>query len=198
MKICSKCNIEKDLSEFNVRKRNKDGLKNICKTCANEEHKKWCENNKLHIKIYNKKQYNNNKEYHKEKNKKFRKKNVEYGKNWREENSEKCKEYGKQWIKNNPDKCKEKCRKYRAKKFNVDGNFTEKEFQEKLQLYNYKCCACGVNLRKTNYHRDHIQPISKNGNNHIDNIQPLCEHCNLSKNIHWIDYRDNWLQNYGI
>jgi hypothetical protein len=50
MKICNKCKIEKELTQFNKRKSNKDGLNNFCKKCYNENNvkyvKKWNLNNK--------------------------------------------------------------------------------------------------------------------------------------------------------
>lgn len=36
MKVCSKCNENKDLSEFSLSKVNKDGLRGQCKTCRSE------------------------------------------------------------------------------------------------------------------------------------------------------------------
>ena len=34
-KICSKCNIDKDLGEFHKDKSRKDGLRSACKECRN-------------------------------------------------------------------------------------------------------------------------------------------------------------------
>lgn len=38
-KICSSCNIEKDLSGFRKDKSKKDGVQSFCKVCAREKHK---------------------------------------------------------------------------------------------------------------------------------------------------------------
>ena len=170
-KICSKCKIEKEVNEFSKDRQKNDGLRYYCKKCD----KKYYQENKEHIK--------------------------EYQKVWNEENKEHIKEnpeYYKKWCKDNKDKCKERKRKYRARKINADGNFTEKEFNKTLIFYHYRCCACGIDLTKTDFHRDHIQPLSKGGSDYIKNIQPLCVSCNCSKSADWIDYRDNWLQNYAI
>ena len=40
-KICCRCNIEKNMSEFNNSKRNKDGKSGICKLCNNNRGKKY-------------------------------------------------------------------------------------------------------------------------------------------------------------
>ena len=63
MKICSKCKVEKSDSDFNKRKRSKDGLNSYCKSCNNE-------NLKNH--------YKNNKEYYYDKSKKYFKKLQEW------------------------------------------------------------------------------------------------------------------------
>ena len=57
-KICSKCLVEKDISEFRKEKSRKDGHKSICKSCCrkdglihynnnkeryNRNNKKWCD-----------------------------------------------------------------------------------------------------------------------------------------------------------
>ncbi len=73
MKICSKCKIEKDLSEFGIRSISKDGLRPICKKCSNEYSKKWYKNNKKNKAIYDKKYRENNKEKIKIREKKYRK-----------------------------------------------------------------------------------------------------------------------------
>lgn len=41
MKTCTKCNITKDLNEYNAYKRSKDGKKSICKTCQSEQSKQY-------------------------------------------------------------------------------------------------------------------------------------------------------------
>jgi hypothetical protein len=41
MKTCSKCGIEKELSEFNMRAKSKDGLAHQCKSCKREYYKKY-------------------------------------------------------------------------------------------------------------------------------------------------------------
>ena len=64
MKLCKKCNIEKDLSFFYKDKTLKDGHRNECKICYNLKYDK-----KEYLKEYNK----SNKEYRKEYNKEYKK-----------------------------------------------------------------------------------------------------------------------------
>jgi hypothetical protein len=85
-KICSKCEIEKDVCEFGKLTSSKDGLRNTCKECRknekdnNKEHylnksKEWRLNNQSNVKEYNKKYSNENKEKLKILWKEYRKKN---------------------------------------------------------------------------------------------------------------------------
>lgn len=41
MKICSKCGIEKPLSDFNLEKKNKDGRRGYCKACEYGSHRTY-------------------------------------------------------------------------------------------------------------------------------------------------------------
>ena len=62
-------------------------------------------------------------------------------------------------------------RKIRTFIFNRDGN---------------KCLCCGSIL---NLAIDHINPISKGGENKISNLQTLCKSCNSKKSDNYKDYR---------
>ena len=63
MKKCTRCKVEKELSEFNKIKKSKDGLAYYCKACAAIRDKKWYENNKERKKESSKKWHENNKEH---------------------------------------------------------------------------------------------------------------------------------------
>jgi hypothetical protein len=115
-KVCSKCGEEKDESEFYIGR-------NQCKTCRNEQKKKyriksrdadierakkWRENNKERAKENNKKWRENNKEKVKELNKLWREKNkirkLEWDRQWREKNKDKTKSSQKKYYENSRDK----------------------------------------------------------------------------------------------
>ena len=62
-KVCSKCNVEKEICEFGLLNSSKDGLRNICKECRkiernkNKEHyntktKEWKLKNQKKVKEY--------------------------------------------------------------------------------------------------------------------------------------------------
>ena len=220
-KKCSKCGEVKPVSEFHKSKANEDGLVYICKQCIKDYQKQWREENKIlnskrHKDYYqankeritknNRIHYQANKDYYKdyykdyqpqwyEKNRDIINKNA---RDYYQANKERVLNKNKKWVKNNPDKNKERRTRRRARKVNAEGSFTEAEFKQQLIFYHYKCLSCGEDLKEVIIHRDHIQPLSKGGSNYIENIQPLCAHCNCSKGVKHIDYRDNWLQHYGI
>ena len=103
MKICSKCKIKKEFSEFYKNKCAKDGLNNQCKAC----HKQWYSNNKEkskeYMKQYNAKYYQTHKEEIKQCEKQYRKIHKEekkqyykqYQKNHKKELNQYLKEYNK-------------------------------------------------------------------------------------------------------
>ena len=63
-KVCSKCSIEKPVSEYSKETRSKDGFLRICKVCRNSYHKIWYDKNKDKLRRYSKKRYIKNKQYH--------------------------------------------------------------------------------------------------------------------------------------
>jgi len=97
-KTCSKCGVEKDVSEFNKNKNNKDGLQFWCKLCRKEHYK----NNSDEIKFKNKKWSETNKEKKRDTNKK-----------WREANSERLRVQSKQWREANREEILTKKKEYR-------------------------------------------------------------------------------------
>lgn len=98
-KNCSKCKIEKELSEFNKDKRSKSGLQSVCKYCL----KQYYEANKRHHAERCKQHYTNNKEYYIEYHKKYREDNQEKIRQYRADNKQYYAEYNKQWNEDNKD-----------------------------------------------------------------------------------------------
>lgn len=123
-KVCSKCRIEKELSEFHKRSRTKDGYNYNCKKCRSSETKDFYEKHKDKILEKIKKYRNDNKEHIKKLTKLNRIKNREKILKWKKEwsksengkkskqkyyqnNCEKIKNQTKLRRKNNPEKYKE-------------------------------------------------------------------------------------------
>ena len=67
-KICTKCKIEKPLSEFTKFSISNDGLRYRCKECR----KKYCKDNAEYLKFYRVKHYQENKKRIIERNKQYK------------------------------------------------------------------------------------------------------------------------------
>jgi 5-methylcytosine-specific restriction endonuclease McrA len=83
--------------------------------------------------------------------------------------------------------------KTRAKRNNIEGSYTPKEWISLKEYFNCRCLRCGRHETELSrpLQQDHVIPVSKGGNNWIDNIQPLCCDCNGmgGKGTKTIDYR---------
>ena len=91
MKKCSKCKIEKELTEFYKDKAKKDGLRSDCKSCQKASHKAYREANKEKIKA---------------KKKAYREANKDKIKAYYEANKDKIKAQIKAYRESNKDKIK--------------------------------------------------------------------------------------------
>lgn len=87
-KHCTKCQTDKELTEFNRNKSTKDGLQHYCKPCGRASQKDWRKRNpeKVNDPAYSKEWREANKEHV-----------AAYHKQWREENPEQLADYGKKW-----------------------------------------------------------------------------------------------------
>ncbi len=131
-KICTKCNLEKPLDEFNNRKNTKDGKRSDCKKCfaatcllwknnnleiVKENKNKWATNNKERVKINQRKWYDKNLEYKKQYDVSFRNENLleiqKYQKDWYLNNKEHKASYDKNYKKLNRLLINEKAKLYR-------------------------------------------------------------------------------------
>lgn len=121
-KVCSKCRLEKSLSEFYTDKKRKDGKTPQCKDCA----KAYREANKNRIAETKRLRYQENKEFHKAKSAEYYKNNreeilarnrkwveanrehvLEQKREYYQNNRERSYEQSKQWKLDNPEKRKE-------------------------------------------------------------------------------------------
>jgi len=140
-KICTKCGKElpATLDYFSSRKRNKDGLHELCKVCRTardkqyrQEHieryhattKEWKEANKEHIEATNKKYAESHRDRHKETNKQWyirnKPKKDAYVKRWARENKEQRNKTIKAWREQNKDAYVKILKRYRER--NPDKN----------------------------------------------------------------------------
>lgn len=82
-------------------------------------------------------------------------------------------------------------RKQRLKEAKTRGTHTEEEWEEILQIFDYRCVRCGCRPEPRPC-KDHIVPICQGGSDHMTNLQPLCRECNTSQgnsHFNWLAYR---------
>lgn len=205
MKKCSKCKVEKDLSEFSKNKSTNDGFHYSCKSCYKEYQKANSENLKEKSKKYSKANSEKIKEYVKEYQKNNIKKIKEYNKGYRKNNSEKIKEYHKEHYKNNREKKKEYQNKYEKNRRVTDPLYklscnlrsrTRQAFRVNFWQKNnttaeilgasYEICAQNIENKFTEgmtwknhgeWHIDHIIPLASAKT--AKELITLCHYTNL-------------------
>lgn len=188
MKTCKKCKLEKDISEFYKVSKNIDGFHRQCKVCVKEWVKNYREINKEKIKERSKKWYNNNKNYvyvyqriyienNKEKiNNNLRKKRSEdnFLKFKHNVRSNICSCFRRGAIKHKKNTKTEKILCCTIEEFKI---YIQSQFKKGMNWNNYG-----------KWHLDHIVPIATAKTeenvirlNHYTNFQPLWAKDNLSK-----------------
>lgn len=151
-KKCTQCYTHKNLSEFSKDKKNKDGLRSMCKACDCKRRREYYKKNKEHELRRNKIYYDSNKD----------------------SITEFMREYSKEYRQANSDKVNFNNNKRRALKNKTGCELTENEqFAIKLMYEDASIL---------NYHVDHIVPLSRGGKHHPDNLQIVSPSYNLSKN----------------
>lgn len=182
MKTCTKCKKPKPLSEFGNRGGKQSHLLNSwCKPCKSGQN-----SSRLRDRYHNEEGF-------KERLTDYRKENPDIIKAVKQREYQKNKDRyikaAKEYAKNNPALISQIKRRYKAKRklWELNGSFTQDEWEVLCEFYENKCLSCGrADVKLT---VDHVVPLSKGGSNMIDNIQPLCGSCNSSKNTKTIDYR---------
>jgi 5-methylcytosine-specific restriction endonuclease McrA len=99
---------------------------------------------------------------------------------WRQSNLERARATIREWRKNNPEKTrffdKAKC----AKRRSAMGSHTAQDERLQYARQNGNCHWCETPVG-SNFHIDHIIPLSKGGTNNPDNICVACPTCNNRK-----------------
>jgi hypothetical protein len=108
MKICSKCELKKELVEFYRDKSRICGRKSACAVCTRLHAKIYRINNRDRLNAHSRKWHQENKDHIKKRSKEWREANPEKSKaqkkRYREKYKEQISKKMKEWIKNNPRK----------------------------------------------------------------------------------------------
>jgi len=205
VKTCTKCHIEKDLSQFNKSKLGIFGLRGECKDCQSKYRQEHYSKNADASKAYTRQTYWNNPE----KARSYRRESyaanpererraavidrqqnpervIAYNKAYYKNNAAAMREKSKTWRKNNPEKKSlyDRLRNYIRK--GADGKYSAQEWENLKADYGYKCAYCGKQKKLT---ADHVIAIKNGGSNFIENIVPACRSCNSSKKDKlWVEW----------
>ncbi len=196
MKCCTKCKIEKQLTDFNKKRSNSDGLRSICKICHRLESRQWAINNPEKMKINRKKNYPKTKirresylkEYRKKNREKISKRNLKY------------KDKRNEWTKKKRKtdllfRIKTRIRK-RLKKA-LKGNYKRgvtidylgcsvQEFKDYIQAQ-FTDGMTWENYGYTGWHLDHIKPLG---------LFDLAKEEEIKKASHYTNFQPMWLKNH--
>ena len=143
-KVCSKCDIKKDICEFGKLKSSKDGYRYFCKKCRNNIEKTYEGGN---VSERKKKWRNNNKEKIKNHYQETKQTILDYQKKYREENLGKIKERGKKYYNTNKKEILDKNKIYRKNTKNIR-NIYESKKKKNDPIYSL---LCGMRSRLCNY-----------------------------------------------
>ena len=201
MKTCTKCKIEKQISEFTKGRCH-------CRECRHMYRAAYYSANKEKASALAAVYHANNKEKQNSRSKNWHYANLEKARQsslnwaaknkdkkkaitaaWAAANKERVKEVGAAWLAANPEIRRMYKRNRRARILAVGGKLSL-DLKEKLFTLQRGKCACGCKqMLGTDYHLDHIMPLALGGSNTDDNIQLLRARCNRKKNAkHPVDY----------
>jgi hypothetical protein len=189
VKKCIKCNVDKEIEEFNKSKCTIGGYKNICKYCRKEYNKINKEKNKKYLKEYNKLNQD-----------KIKKQREEYNKL----NQDKIKEYSKKYYNDNKDAVMQKIYTCVKNRKNADPLFKlkcnlrtrlSKHLSKKNIRKNKKTEELiGINYNKLKAHIEKQFSEGMNWSNygewHIDHIIPLCSASNEEEVYNLFNYKN--------
>lgn len=168
LKVCTKCGEAKPVTEYSKNSHTKDKLHSYCKTCASAIYKAWREANAEKRRAYMKQWHADNLEYE---NRYAREKY---------QNDEQYRQHVLDWQKSHPEERRKQKMRRRARKLEAGGSHTAEDIKAQLHRQKGKCYYCHKKVG-TDYHVDHIVPLSRGGQNDRDNIVIACSTCNQRK-----------------
>jgi len=184
-KTCTKCKTEYPATTefFPPRKRDKSGLDSWCKACHRKSANEYQKAHSAERAAYSKKRRIEHAEVFREREHAYYLAHAdakrEKAQRWRLANPDKVRENNRQYRETKPDKMRMYKHRRRALKRNAEG--TNTPFDEKVQLKRQKsrCYYCQCKL--TEYHVDHVIPLSRGGSDFPDNKVLACPSCNVQK-----------------
>lgn len=190
-KICSKCGIEKIISEFHKKADSHDGLLGRCKSCYKIERKLYRDAIPDRIKQWHRnyidKDINKSREIWKKASRKYKNSNrdilVKKERLARAINPEYFRQKTKKWQGNNPEKVRLNRHKRRSRIESSDSNYNPEDIIRIYENQSERCFYChkSITWPEKGTHIDHKIPLSRGGSNEASNICLSCSRCNTSK-----------------
>jgi hypothetical protein len=186
MKHCTKCGVEKPLSEFSMCRSSRDGKQWHCKACCSAANAAAYAADPERKKAKTAAWFKANKEKAQATNAAWRAENAEHKRAANAAlyaaNPQRKKAVMSAWVKANPDKVRVIQHNRRARKRDVGGRLSSSLPTRLFALQKGKCACCGEPLGDS-FHLDHIMPLALGGTNTDDNIQLLRQRCNNQKHM---------------
>lgn len=175
MKVCTKCLIEKELSEFSKQKNHKDGLRPRCRDCHNADNRKYVSDNKEAISKRRKEQYYADveksreqclKSYYKHHNARKKSSAINAKKHWAGKTADEKFEHGLKhrkrqllWKKNNSQSTSYHTANRRSAILKATPPWLTKEQREEIAGF-YKTAKTMSKFHEIKYEVDHIEPLN--------------------------------------
>ena len=187
LKKCSKCEIEKELSEFSKQSKNPDGMEYHCKLCLREKRKQRALDNPGKMAEYIRKSRQKHLEKRRKEDRNYsrqnRQKKTDNYKNWRHNNPEKVKaankkhyQYQRKWLKSHSELTAYHAAARRALAKKATPPWVDKEHKDKIKEI-YKSARVSSEFHEIPFHVDHIEPLK--------GINENREHVSCGLNVWW-------------
>ena len=185
MKPCSRCGEVKEFDLFPRNAASPDGRYSLCKACTKESKAAY----RLRPEVIERERARLAKSYADNRVMLLERRKVRYLQNkpkererqvkWWLANIEKHRQTCRDWAKNHPEQMRAIVARRRSLLAGAEGRYTKADISA-MKLKQGNLCAC-CHDALTDYHVDHVIPLTKGGTNWPDNLQLLCPTCNRSK-----------------
>lgn len=169
MKTCPKCEERLPLSSFARNRSRSDGLQSYCRACMTASHRAWQQKSKLHLNQYMKGWRETHRDSIRETN------SAQY-----EKNKEARKAKQREYYRANVQEHLARNRNRKAQKRDAAGSHTAADILDIYKTQKGKCRWCGVEVG-SDFHVDHVVPLSRGGSDSPENLAVACPDCNRHK-----------------
>lgn len=194
-KVCKKCGEMKPLEAFSRHRETKDGRRNHCKTCAAKDLKQWRKISPKHREYVERNREKERERLHrrylanrervkalaKAWNDAHREHVLERNKRYYEANRKRMAEWQREYYEQNREAYFRRAAERRALKRTTQTEPVSHSvvFERDQGL----CGLCGEPVSPSDWHLDHIVPLSLGGPHTYDNVQVAHPRCNLTKGV---------------